>query len=108
VLGSKFLRLLTDLNVAAATDQVPAWLTVVLTALQVPSDDHIYYLETLGCGIDWLRSDGLDLGDTAVRGLLDIIAGGNPSLAPATAILKGKAEQPALVSWNECATALGA
>lgn len=108
VLGSKFLRLLTDLNVAAAADQVPAWLTAVLTALHVPSDDHIYYLETLGCGIDWLRSDGLDLGDMAVRGLLDIIAGGNPSLAPATAILKGKAEQPALVSWNECATALGA
>lgn len=108
VVGSKFIRLLSDLKVAAVADTLPGWLIAVLTVMHVPTADHIYYLETLGCGIDWLRTDGLDLGDATVRGLLDIIAGGNPDLAAATVVLKGKAEIPTTVSWQECAMALGA
>lgn len=108
VAGSKFLRLLGDLKTAAATDVVPGWLSTVLGAMQIPVEDHVFYLETLGCGLDWLKTDGLDLADASVRGLLDIIAGGNPDLVAACASLKAKAERDAPVSWNECATALGA
>jgi hypothetical protein len=110
VVGSKFIRLLADLEAAAKTDSVPDWLTAILTAMSVPAEDHIYYLETLGCGYDWLRTaDGLDLGDASVRNLLDLIAAGNPELTTGVVSLKAMAEQPAVaVTWQECAAALGA
>jgi hypothetical protein len=107
VVGSKFIRLLSDLKDAAVADIVPAWLSGVLNAMKVPVLDHIYYLETLGCGYDWLRTDaGLDLGDASVRGLLDLIAAGNPEIAEGAVALKGLASQPATVSWQECAAAV--
>jgi hypothetical protein len=104
VAGSKFLRLLKDLSTA---DQAPAWLTAVLTAMQVPANDQVFYLETLACAYDWVRSaDGLDIGDATTRQFLDLIAAGNPDLAAACATLKGLAERPNPVDWMQCQNAI--
>lgn len=90
--GSLFINMLKSLETAASTSTVPAWLTAVLTGLGVPSDQHVYYLSTLGCGYSWLRTDvGLDVGDATTQSMLDLIAAGNPTLVTACTTLKALA-----------------
>lgn len=104
VAGSQFLNLLRALSTA---QDVPAWLTAVLTGLNVPEADHVYYLETLACAYDWVRSaDGLDIGDATTRQFLDLIAAGNPGLASACAALKALAERPNPVTWEQVQAAI--
>lgn len=98
VVGAKFIRLLEALSAAAPINNTPVWLTTVLTAANVPVEDHIYYLDTLGCGIDWLRSDGIDVGDATTQSLLDLIAAGNPELATGILSLKDLAKVADVVS----------
>lgn len=83
--GALFLKLLRELSTAT---EAPTWLANVLTAMQVPSEVHWAYLDTLSVGWEWLRSDGLDLGSTQVQAMLDLIASGNSSLSAACAKLK--------------------
>lgn len=104
VAGSKFLRLLKDLSEATES---PTWLTAVLTAMQVPANDHVFYLETLACAYDWVRSaDGLDIGDATTRQFLDLIAAGNPDLTSACVTLKSLAEHANPVTWEQCQAAV--
>jgi hypothetical protein len=104
VAGSKFLRLLKELS---TSEQAPAWLTAVLNVMGVPANDQVFYLETLACAYDWVRStDGLDIGDHTTRQFLDLIAAGNPDLAAACATLKGMAERPEPVTWDQCQAAV--
>lgn len=110
IAGAKFMRVLKDLDAAAASDTVPAWLTAVLTAMQVPAQDHVMYLDTLGCGYDWVRSaDGIDIGDPTTQSMLDLIAAGNPDLSSGIAALKALAQRPvAMVDWTQCQAAMEA
>ena len=102
--GSKFLRLLKTLSEAT---EAPAWLTTVLTGMNVPADQHEFYLETLACAYDWVRSaDGLDVGDATTRQFLDLIAAGNPDLAADCAKLKALAEHANPVDWAQCQAAI--
>lgn len=104
VLGSKFMRILKELKALAESDTIPEWLTNVLTIMNINKNEHIYYLETLGCAYDWLKSDaGIDIGTGTVRSMLDIIGFGNPELQTGVDKLKSLAPIiPDEVSWDEC------
>jgi hypothetical protein len=101
--GSKFLRMLAE-TLGNAT---PSWLTMVLTSLGIPVDDHVYYADTFADGYRWLQTeDGLDIGNASVQELLDLMAAANPSLASAIMELKNSARVPEVVSEYDVRAAI--
>ena len=103
--GAAFLKLLRDVNQATTA---PAWLTAVLNALGVPSEQQWAYFDTLQCGWAWLRAEGIDLGASQVQSMLDLIAAGNNSLASACASLKALGTEPDPVHVNDVSAVLNA
>jgi hypothetical protein len=103
--GSHFIRLLKD---ASETVGVPAWLAGALTGMGVPADSHQDYADAIASAYGWLRQDsGLDLGSTATRGLLDLIAASDPSkFGPTVTTLKTLADQPDPLTAQQVAEAM--
>ena len=89
--GASFIRLLRELSQAT---EAPGWLLAVFGALKIPESVRWAYLDTLQCAYPWLQREGIDVGSETTRGMLDLIAAGNPPLATACQMIKGKAEVP--------------
>jgi hypothetical protein len=107
VLGSKFMSLLKSLSAANAAESVPPWLAGVLTALGVPVQDHVYYLDTFAAGYEGVMAEGgILLSDPTTVAMLDIIAAGNPDLQPAVNALKNSTRQLSPVSEYEVRVAI--
>lgn len=100
----EFLTLLHDTATAAT---IPAWLTTVLTQAGVPVEQHFAYFDTIACAHDWLQSDGIDLGSTAARGMLDLIAMNDPPrFTPAVATLKALGQRTDPIQFNDVSRVL--
>lgn len=103
--GSQFMRLL---KVASETTGTPVWFGAVLTSVGLPEAEHQDYADALASAYGWLRQDaGLDLGASATRSMLDLIAASDPAKYGATvSTLKALADQPDPVSVQDIAHAL--
>jgi hypothetical protein len=87
-IGSRFI-----VAIKAMQTTEPAWLAPLLAAMQVPAEDRQAYYETLSCAYGWLAQEaGLDIGSGKARDMLDLIAAGDPSQAPAVSVIKALAE----------------
>lgn len=90
--ASRLLKVLRDSAVAADSGAVEPWLVTTLTGMGVPASDHDAYQETVGSAWRWLtQAEGLDVGASAARDMLDLIAAGVPAVATACAAIKGLA-----------------
>lgn len=86
-------------DAAAAT---PAWLLPTLTGMNVPQADQVALADDLSSALRWLRNpDGLDVGSSAARNMLDLIAIAVADAAPACAAAKAWATEPAPVTARE-------
>lgn len=109
--GERFMRALRALQLASQTDTVPPWLTAVLTTMGRAAETHALTLGTLGAAVGMLDTDkGIDVGDPATRGMLDLLAAGQaaggPAIAASCAVLKGLALRPVSVSADQVSNAL--
>lgn len=105
--GALFLKTLRELSEAA---DAPTWLTTTLAAIGVPEGDRWAYFDALQCGWPWLRAQGLDVGTSKVRDLLDLLAAGQaaggPAVAAACATLKALGVEPNPITHTEVGDAL--
>lgn len=91
----------------SASTAPPAWLSPTLLAMGVPVEQHPAYADALSSAWRWLTQDaGLDVGAGAVRGMLDLIAAGVPTLETACAAVKSLAERPAPIHVQSVSEAL--
>lgn len=109
--GERFMRALRALQVASQTDTVPTWLADVLTAMGRAAETHALTLGTLGAAVDMLDTDkGIDVGDPATRGMLDLLAAGQaaggPAIAASCVALKALAQRAATVTAADVSVAL--
>ena len=105
VLPRHRLALLTVLKDAEAA--VPAWFIPTLTAIGIPTADHAALADDIRSAYYWIKNaDGLDVGASGARGMLDIIAAAVPDAAPACVAVKALAETPNPVSVNAVSDAL--
>ena len=108
VLPRSRLALLTALQDAASTE--PAWLAPTLTALGVPTEDHPAMADDLASAWGALNSftdgGGIDIGTSAARGMIDIIAAAVPAAAAACNAVKALAERPSRIDANQVSEVL--
>ena len=105
--ASRLMGILKASAAAAEAGSVEPWLAAVLTGMGVPPADHAAYQETVGSAWRWLNQpEGLDVGSSAARAMLDLIAGGNADVAAACAAIKALADQPVPVSVADVSAAL--
>lgn len=96
------LQTLRDAAVAA-----PPWLAPTLTALGIPAEDHAAMADDLASAHRWLLdADGIDVGTSAARSMLDLIAATVPAAAPACAAVKALAEVTAVLPVSAVSAAL--
>lgn len=88
--------LLEVLRLAETTE--PTWLVPALTAAGVPAEDHAALAADLASAWSALNAytdgGGIDVGSTAARTMLDIIAAAVPDTAAACAAVKTMGEAP--------------
>lgn len=97
--------LLQTLKDAAGTS--PAWLVPALTAAGVPTEDHAAMSDDLASAYTWLlNADGLDVGTTAARSMLDLIAAMVPAATQACLAVKALAEEPDPITHTQVGYAL--
>lgn len=97
--------LLQTLRDAATT--TPAWLVPTLTALGVPQEDHAAMADDIASAHGWLlNADGLDIGTSAARSMLDLIAASVPAAAAACAAVKALATVPDPIAHTQVGAAL--
>jgi hypothetical protein len=90
-----------------AQTQAPVWLSPVLTAAGVPSEDHAGIAYKFSIAYHWLTLEaGLDVGATGLRSLLDMIAIGVPASAPACVAVKALAVRPDPITVSAVSEAL--
>ena len=105
VLPRHRMALLTVLKDAEVS--VPGWFVPTLTAIGVPAADHAALSDDIKSAYYWLKNaDGLDIGASGARGMLDIIAAAVPDAAPACVAVKALAELPNPISVNAVSDAL--
>lgn len=84
------LSLFRTLRAATA---LPDDIAAVLHVMGVPDAALPAYLDTLQAAAEWLHTpEGLDIGSTAARQMMDLIADARPSLAASMRTLKSLAE----------------
>lgn len=94
----------------AAETSTPAWLIPALTAATVPVEDHAAFAADLSSAWSALTSyaigGGLDVGSSAARSMLDIIAVAVPETAEACTAVKAMANSPAPITLSQISQAL--
>lgn len=100
--------LISTLRDAAST--TPAWLDPTLTALGIAVEDHPAIADDLASAWAALNSftdgGGLDVGSSAARDMLDIIAAAVPEASAACIAVKALAERDAPLHHSEISAAL--
>lgn len=106
--AGRLLRLFKSTADAYASnpEAVPAWLDAVLSAAGIPAGEHVDYFDMVACAHEWLQGDGIDMGATKPRSLLDMIAMGDSSFAATVATLKALGERDDPVQFTDVSRAL--
>lgn len=106
--GSVLLRLFKETAKDMNAGIISAWLPPTLTAAGVPAFMHLDYAEAIASAQNWLLLDaGLDIGSTASRQMLDLVAmSDSAKYGAAVTILKALASQPDPINFNAVSNAL--